>query len=294
MKLAGCANKASGLLAHEWAFQFFFLITAVRLMAVAHATGWLAVFFLLLSLIPLGLFFWWRQNQTDFRWRWRLLAYVPLMGAAYRGVEEAARWLPLADATWLQKCDHYLIGGNASVALQAYSFPLATDLFSLLYMGFFVYLAWALWDYRRGELAVFQCLMTGLFTIYAVGLFGYTLVSAGGPYLEMATAFTVPLEGGWLTRTCLTLVHRFSNRTDCFPCLHFAVSAFLLWFDWRTRSRRFCWLLLPGVGIWISTIYLRQHYLVDLFGGLVLAGFALWLVKPGLASADGIGKSDGL
>ena len=51
---------------------------------------------------------------------------------------------------------------------------------------------------------------------------------------------------------------------------------------------------LPCLGIWISTIYLRQHYLVDLFGGLVLSVFALWLVRPRPESHPGRAPERGL
>jgi membrane-associated phospholipid phosphatase len=37
------------------------------------------------------------------------------------------------------------------------------------------------------------------------------------------------------------------------------------------------WIALPlAVGLWVSTIYLRHHYVVDLLAGFALAPVALW------------------
>ena len=41
-------------------------------------------------------------------------------------------------------------------------------------------------------------------------------------------------------------------------------------FDFQHR-RAHLWVLAPTVGLWISTVYLRYHYGVDLLAGVVLA-----------------------
>jgi membrane-associated phospholipid phosphatase len=63
---------------------------------------------------------------------------------------------------------------------------------------------------------------------------------------------------------------------DVFPSLHCAVSAFFLFFDLLHRRWRFWLYLVPCVGLWLSTIYLRYHYFIDVICGFVLAAFALW------------------
>ena len=65
-----------------------------------------------------------------------------------------------------------------------------------------------------------------------------------------------------------------SNRVDVWPSLHCAVSAFILGFAWRHHRREFWWLAAPVAGLWLSTIYLRYHYLVDIACGFALAALA--------------------
>ncbi|MEI9865335.1 MAG: phosphatase PAP2 family protein [Limisphaerales bacterium] len=190
--------------------------------------------------------------------------------------------------------DKWLLGKDAAIFLEPWVNSRLTDLFYSLYLFFFVYLGISLWYYGSGDLQILRQFISGLFTVYGIGFLGYTLLPAGGPYLEIPGHFSIALTGSWVTNYSTALVAWGSNRVDCFPCLHFAVTFYILVFDcWHCR-RRFYWMLLPCVGIWTSTIYLRQHYLVDLFGGLVLSVFALWLIKPNLSATSVIKKTDGI
>jgi membrane-associated phospholipid phosphatase len=62
-----------------------------------------------------------------------------------------------------------------------------------------------------------------------------------------------------------------------FPSLHAAVSLMALVYAWR-HVRIWFYLLLPfALGLWVSTVYLRHHYVVDLFAGWLLVPVALWV-----------------
>jgi len=103
---------------------------------------------------------------------------------------------------------------------------------------------------------------------------------AGGPHLMLH--FAAALPAGPLTRLMLPVVDGGSNGVDVFPSIHAAVSAYLLGFDALYHRRRFQRLLLPCVLLWLSTVYLRYHYLVDVAAGftLALAGLAVvWLYQ---------------
>src|SRR6185436_20573066 len=113
-----------------------------------------------------------------------------------------------------------------------------------------------------------RAFLVGLFTVYGIGFLGYSFVPAWGPWIAMKSAFSVPLDGFAVTSLNTTIVTLGSNGVDVFPSLHCAVSSYFLFFD-RTHARwRHRLYLVPCIGLWISTIYLRYHYFVD-----VLAGF---------------------
>jgi membrane-associated phospholipid phosphatase len=83
------------------------------------------------------------------------------------------------------------------------------------------------------------------------------------------------------------MVHFGSNGVDVFPSLHIAVPAFILAFDFLHHRKRFWLCLVPVLFLWLSTVYLRYHYFVD-----VLAGFLLAVLALGLACKWPVGGVD--
>ena len=144
---------------------------------------------------------------------------------------------------------------------------------------FFPYLLFSLIYYFIGDIRRLKAFVAGLFSLYGIGFLGYAMVPAAGPYLAFAHEFHVPLTGGMLTQWNNDLVKMGSSGVDVFPSLHVAVSCFLLGFDFRHKRWRFLIYLLPCLGLWLSTIYLRYHYLTDVVVGWCLALFALWTAE---------------
>jgi membrane-associated phospholipid phosphatase len=259
-------------LPHELVFGGFLAVTGLRLAVTAGiaAAPTLAYAAFLAGAVAMALFC--RAAPSATRWRWRLAYYAVLMNVVFvhlRGV------VPLihpgsADAL-LQDWDRALFGGNLSLRLEPFMSPPATELASLCYDLFFVYLFASLLRYLRAPLAEAQAFYAGLFTLYGIGFLGYTLLPAQGPYAAMAGAFTRPVAGYALTDLLLAAYPLGTNGADVFPSLHCAVSAYILGFDASRHPRRFRWWLLPVLGLWLSTVYLRFHYGVDVLAGLALA-----------------------
>ena len=217
------------------------------------------------------------------RWRVRLLgclglstlsyfsltAAVPLMynpsgleTIAYHQDAALAQW----DTAWLGQAPRWL--------MEVESAPWVTDLFMACYFFFFYYLVGGLLYYFLKDLKKFRVCIVGFCTLYALGYVGYMLLPAAGPVEAMG-----PRTGGWLTELGGGIVASRTNGVDVFPSIHMAASLFLLVFDWWHRRYHFWWVLAPVVGLWISTVYLRYHYGVDLLAGIGLALGCLWLTR---------------
>jgi hypothetical protein len=267
-----------GLLPHEVFFGLFLAVTWARLV---FAEGFLSGDALLyLVLIGGAITAGWATRAGRKPWAGRvgLLFYPVAMNVIFQHMKIAVPKIhPGSMDSWLQAVDARLVGTNLSVRLQPLVHPLLTEFFSLCYFLFFVYLLFSLIYYFCGELRVLQKFVIGLFTIYGLGFLGYSWVPAAGPCHAMAGSFTTPLDGWWITRLNAAVVARGSNGVDVFPSLHCAISCFFLFFDRRHRPWRFRLYLVPCVGLWISTVYLRYHYAIDLVCGFALAAFALWL-----------------
>jgi len=224
----------------------------------------------------------WTRQGGPRVWKVRLalLAYPVVMNVLFLHMRLAIpRIIPGRMDRALEAIDAALVGGNLSLKLQPLIHPLFTEALSFCYLLFFFYLTFSMVYYLCSDIYLFKAFTAGLFTIYGIGFLGYSLVPAVGPWVAMRDQFHVPLTGYVLTRLNAAVVAQGSNGVDVFPSLHCAVSTFFLLFDLRHRRWRFWLYLVPCVGLWLSTIYLRYHYFIDVICGFALACFAVWAAE---------------
>ncbi len=177
--------------------------------------------------------------------------------------------------------DQRLFGFQASVSMQRFVTPLLTAWMEFAYtfhilnipiVACFVYLR------RRRER--FREMMAGVLVITFLGLIGYLLVPAVGPMYTLRDQFTVslgvPLE---VVNRQIEFMDFARIKRDVFPSLHAGIS-FVVWlYAWR-NSRALFAILAPFVlSLFVSTVYLRYHYLVDVVAGLLLAPLAFLLAN---------------
>lgn len=268
------------LLVHEIVFGLFLAVMWLRLgITVGFAQPTTLVY--LAALAVNGTVVLWCERRPDLlRWRLRLLFYPLAMNALFQHLRVAIPALrpDLLDAELLA-IDEWLLGTTPALSLEAWVRPWLTDLMSLCYFLFLPYLALSMLYYFLAPLAMAQRFWAGLFSLYGIGFLGYSLVPAAGPWVHLADRFSVPLEGSWITDLNARLIGAGSNGVDVFPSLHCAVSAYCLLFDRRHKPWRFRIYLVPCVGLWMSTVYLRYHYFIDLVAGFALAAAALAVAR---------------
>lgn len=194
----------------------------------------------------------------------------------------------------LQTADTFLIGGNLSLKMENFTHPWLNELFYIVYLLFFFYIAYILFDYSRKNLLA-KNFQSGFFSIYWIGFLINSFIPAGGPYVAMYDLFKTPLnEGIYLTQSIYEIIKSQANQCDLFPSLHIAVSAYCLFFD-KTHAKKRFWITLPFCSlIWISTIYLRYHYFVDVITGFLLCFIALKLFGFFVYASSNIRQRDRL
>ena len=222
-------------------------------------------------------------RPTLARWRVRLGWALVLMNAVYFALGPTIRALRDGrhDAL-LQRIDTALFGEPLPLRFDAWSHALFSDVLSACYMLLFPYIFFSCVRHlvsARRDLATAQRFYAGFFLTYAIGFVGYIAIPAQGAWLDIPGAFHSTIAGGWLTHLNETIVRNGSTRVDVFPSLHVAASAFMLFFDRIHARTRFWFYLGPAVGLWISTIYLRYHYGIDVLAGFALAACTLYLAE---------------
>ncbi len=197
-------------------------------------------------------------------------AFIPFVFESLGPLIAAARGS--ARDGWLIAADRWLFGVDVTVWLERFVRPGLTDLLYLCYASYYFFaltLGAVLW--RKSPAAARRYIFT-LSVCYFVSYVGYFLVPALGPRFALASLQTLPLEATPLSRAISVTINQLERtKFDVFPSGHTMIAAAVLLVAWK-RERRAFWALFPvGVGLIVSTVYCRYHYVVDVLAGLALA-----------------------
>jgi len=210
-------------------------------------------------------------RSTTNRLRIQLLASYAFAVWFYCAVARItpALGMELRDGTLLA-IDQTLFGQTPAVFSQSAAAPWLTDLLSLCYLAYLLYLPSVVIHAALLANAASRRLGIYLFTGFAMGFAGYLLVPAVGPAFAFPELFRGPIPEGAVSRVVTKLIAAGSSGYDVFPSLHALITCILLDHDWRHARRRFWIMIGPALGMLLSTIYLRYHYGVDVIAGLLM------------------------
>jgi membrane-associated phospholipid phosphatase len=177
--------------------------------------------------------------------------------------------------------DQRLFGFQASLVLQRIISPGMTAWMTFAYFFHIINIplvACFIYVWRRRER--FREMMSGLMVVSFFGLLGYLLVPAIGPMFTLRDQYTVPLSHSiWMFNRDIDFMDFARIRRDVFPSLHVAIS-FVVWLYAYRNSKRLFWILSPLIlSLWLSALYLRYHYLIDVVAGLILAPLSYLLAN---------------
>lgn len=166
-------------------------------------------------------------------------------------------------------------GSIAWYEILFYNFYLAHFLFPF-------FTAYWLWLMNR---TVFRAYRTGFLAMTFMGLALYYLYPAMPPWLASRQGYLpeihrlildIPLTIGLPLRS-VTLTFNLigANPVAAMPSLHAAWPTFVSGFLILWYRRRLWPLLIIPVGIWLSIVYLGEHYVIDVIAGIAVALFGL-------------------
>jgi membrane-associated phospholipid phosphatase len=192
----------------------------------------------------------------------------------------------------LLSIDRFLCGETPSVYMQSWYSPALTNFLSLCYFLHLVFPAMvaALW-YRRNE-RMFRELLLAVLFCGAIGTIGYLFVPGIGPGMAFPQLYTKTFTGA-LYHPIIDAIDQARAPRDVFPSLHVAISALVLWSGFRRGWIAFFILLPFVVGNWVSTVYLRYHYFIDVLAGLVTTALAVALANFALRVEERLTRRNG-
>jgi membrane-associated phospholipid phosphatase len=208
----------------------------------------------------------------------------------------------------LIKIDFFLFRVNPTHWLYQFSHPILTEWFQFAYFCYFwIPLTLGFELYRRKDFSAFMDYAYVLCFSFYLSYLLYFIAPAIGPLftLHRFEDLRAELPGIWFTNFLRDIVNGGSGvhtgspnpaltaHRNCMPSGHTMITLVNILAAYRFQSRFRGLILVVGVSIIISTVYLRYHYVVDVMAGVLSAFMALflarrfrhWLAKKGFAQA---------
>jgi hypothetical protein len=203
----------------------------------------------------------------------RFFLHLILYGAFYAYVHAmmAVAHPAVVDAS-LVRIDLAMFGTNPNAWLGNHGFPLLTD---ILYLSYFSYyfgmpvLLILMW--RNNKEQDFRLVLSAMTIGWYGALLTYFLFPALGP--QRFIPVELPALSGALPTTPWIRAFLAANLTpvvrDCVPSMHTGVTLLTLTFGYRFQRTHFKFYVAPACGLILATMYLQQHYVIDVLLGIL-------------------------
>jgi membrane-associated phospholipid phosphatase len=155
-----------------------------------------------------------------------------------------------------------------------------TEVLTLSYFSYYVLptLSFILFFFSKNPDAFFKTrnyLLAIVIGWYSAFIF-YLVLPAAGPDIAFPEHYSVPLTGlSPLTNTYLQNLSQYLKESfvrNTFPSMHFGIILITNYFAFRYKRKYFLLSTLPlGIMLGVATVYLRQHYLIDLAASFPIA-----------------------
>ena len=187
-----------------------------------------------------------------------------------------------------------LFGLNPTQWVHQFANPFLTEFLQIVYVYYYpMIVVFGLELYLWHRYKEFKYTIFILFFSFFLSYLLYMLFPANGPrfHLHEFSAITNELPGIFLTdyiRAFLNMGEsipsnvtnpEFYVQRDAMPSLHTITSFLIMWLSRKFRSKSFYFYLPYFICMVIATVYLRYHYVVDIFGGLIVCGFTITIGK---------------
>ena len=202
----------------------------------------------------------------------------------YLNLHDMIAWFGAPDITMpLYRLDVMLFGVEPTVWAQQFAHPILTDFFTVCYWLFYVMPPLlGLLLYLRGEWQSFRETLVSIVLCLYIGYVGYVAFPAGPPRYTIPQEFAAPLHGLFhlldQSRTVTAAVPL--TAKGAFPSLHCGVMFLAILLAWRHLRWFFPIMLFFETGLIVATVYLRHHWVVDIFAGIAIAIVADRVAPP--------------
>lgn len=181
----------------------------------------------------------------------------------------------------LAKIDFVIFDFHPTVAIENLVTPVLTEIFYFFYLLYFplpfFIIIYLIIKKKKIELDKALFFMT---LVYYGSYIMYFLVPALGPrfFPYINSLQSVKIEGVWLADSIKVIINNLEkNKFDAFPSLHAAITLATVIVMGQYRPK-WLWIFIPVTYIiFVSLIYLRYHYFIDVIVGVIWTLICFWI-----------------
>jgi membrane-associated phospholipid phosphatase len=179
----------------------------------------------------------------------------------------------------LTKIDFMIFGFHPTVWIEQWVSKGLTELMYLFYFFYFpMPLIILIWMFLKEKYQDIEKSFFIFLNCYYIAYIIYFFVPALGPRFYLNQFQTVELSGYFLSEPIGNLINILEpNKLDAFPSLHSAILLTTMLVTLKYNKKMFYFFMPFAIGITISLVYCRYHYVIDVIAGFVLSGLNYWL-----------------
>ncbi len=217
----------------------------------------------------------------------RSYLHIPFYGIIFSACQSFIHKLNPNDYdNLLSKADLSFFGFDITRWFEPHISKILTEVLTLSYFSYYVLptLTFVLLFFAKDPASFLKArnyLLAIVIGWYGAFLF-YVILPAAGPDIAFPDHYTVTLQGlSPVTNTYLESLGKYLRESfvrNTFPSMHFGIILITNYFAYRFKRKYFLFVTLPlGTLLAIATVYLRQHYLIDLAGSIPVAAISIYL-----------------
>lgn len=237
----------------------------------------------LLLMVIFYWYLWFRPDKRIFKFIREVAPFIFAI-AIYTNLHDTIHFVNPNDVHFqLNAIDEWMFGVSPTVWAEQFYRPWLTDWLSFAYMNYFwITVVLVMYMYYKKEHREFRTVMLTMMLCYYGGYMLYIAFPAAPPRLALAPLYSINIWKGTslISDSARAVVNiSASSARGAFPSLHCTITFLTLGMAWRFHKGLF-WGFLPiGISLITATVYLRHHYIVDIYAGLFLC-ITVWYLTP--------------
>lgn len=259
---------------------FLFVITTIFIRQIPQAYIILSIYTFLTAALFLLIYFRRKYNRRFLKILDDLIFPVIVVFLIFDSLGGLVRYMNTATYDHLLiRLDYMIFRCYPTIALERITTPVITEVLQFAYISYYfmpIILGVAL--KLKNKEAEFNRSVFLIILCFFLSYVGYMLIPAVGPRYTMNHLQGIELEGIFLRdiidRTLNTIE---GIKRDAFPSGHSAIALLVLYLAYKFQKNLFLIFLSFVIALLFSTVYLRYHYAVDVFGGVLLVLFTIYI-----------------